>query len=194
MDTRELAAFSRKPSRKCCLIQLYPVVDAAKPRDDVPPVGPQAQLRALRTQDWWFESGTELRSWCPAAVYSACEACGLPCLPVGKAGSDWTHERVPQKPNRNALRVSPCCVSCPAGTAWRRRCSRGANGKPGCPNLLIQVLDAQALHPVQNIPHFRIQRKRHSALSEICIAALGIHASTFPFPAGLKTRTGGIKT
>jgi hypothetical protein len=54
----------------------------------------------------------------------------------------------------------------------------------GCPSFPAQVLDAQPLHPVQNIPHFCIQRKRHYALSEICIAALGIHVSAFPISGG----------
>ena len=55
------------------------------------------------SQDWWSENGPGLRWWCPAAGCSACAACELPCWPAGRAGSDWTHERVPQKPNQNAL-------------------------------------------------------------------------------------------
>jgi hypothetical protein len=40
----------------------------------------------------------------------------LPCSPTYKADSDWRHEKELQKPNRNALRVSPS-----------KNCLRGRN-------------------------------------------------------------------
>jgi hypothetical protein len=46
-------------------------------------------------------------------------------------------------PNRNALRVSPSRVACPAGTTWRRRCSREANTSRAALDFLLARLDAR---------------------------------------------------
>src|ERR1035438_8598526 len=110
-------------------------------RGGFPPEQQTPELAPM-PQGCWFGNALELRWLCPATVCSACAAYVLPCSPIGTTGSDWTHEIVPQKPNRNALRVSPSKVACPAGTPWRRRCSRGAEHNLGLPLFCFQHLDA----------------------------------------------------
>jgi hypothetical protein len=63
--------------------------------------------QAAQGRDWWCESVPVLRLSCPADAYSACAACGLPCWQADKAGNGWTLEKVLQKQDQNALRISP---------------------------------------------------------------------------------------
>ena len=113
---------TRPASGNSCLVTIVFLLndcglkDAVKRRGAVQPAGPRAPERAPRYRDWWFESGTELHWWCLAAVCSACAAYELPCSPVDRAGSDWTHERVPQKLNRNALQF--LLLSCLPGRSY----------------------------------------------------------------------------
>jgi hypothetical protein len=107
------------------------------------------------TQDCRFGNALEPRWSCPAAAYSAGAAYVLPCSPIGTTGSDWTHEKVPQKPNQNALRVSPSKIACPAGTSWRRRCSRGTIVTADFPFFPFQHLDAGPERTVHDPTHIR---------------------------------------
>src|SRR6185437_3307077 len=118
--------------------------NAVRRRDAAQSAVPLAR-QAPQPWDWSIESGPELHWSYPAAVCSACEACGLPCSPTDRAGSGWTHEKVPQKPNRNALRITPCYLTCPAGTTWRRRCMRGTRVLFLVPRLTILPTELDAL-------------------------------------------------
>ena len=91
-------------------------------------------------------SAPALHWWCPAAGYWACAICVSPCLPIGKAGSDWTRERVPQKPNQNALQFSPS-IELPGRDCLLRQCRQRSHGwAASCP---LKGLDAQRRRPVQ---------------------------------------------
>jgi hypothetical protein len=130
-------ALARKPPSNRCITSTIPLWGAVRRRGALQPARQQTLEPAPGTLDWWCESGPIPHWPCPAAGYSACAASVLPCSPVDRAGSDWTHERVPQIPNRNALRVSPSRVACPDGTAWRRRCSWGANTSKAAPQISV---------------------------------------------------------
>src|SRR5271170_6381149 len=76
---------------------------AIRPRGAVRWAGQGPPLSAPRFQDCWNGSEPEPHWSYPAVGSSACATSGLPCWPVDKAGSDWTHEKVPQKQDQNAL-------------------------------------------------------------------------------------------
>ena len=109
-NRRRAMTCKSKLLRDLCLTQLYPAGDAVKRRVGAQSAGPQLPVWEPGFRGWWFESGTELHLWCLAAVCSACAAYGWPCWPVDTTGSGWTRERVPQKPNQNALQylLSSC--------------------------------------------------------------------------------------
>jgi len=68
---------------------------------------PQAHLPASGIPGWSNGSGREPRWLCPATVCSACAIFWWPCSPIGRAGTGWTRERVPQILNQNAFKNSP---------------------------------------------------------------------------------------
>src|SRR5581483_807391 len=53
--------------------------------------------------DSWCENAPAPHSLCLEDGCSACAAYGSPCSPTGRADNDWTHEKVPQILNQNAL-------------------------------------------------------------------------------------------
>src|SRR3954454_7081560 len=93
----------------------------SKRRGAVPSAGPREPLRAY--QDWCCESGPGPHWWCPATASWACAACEWPCSPTGRAGSDWTREKVPRILNQNALQNLSLKSGRLGGTALRRQCS-----------------------------------------------------------------------
>jgi len=75
--------------------------------DNVEPVPGQVRTQPRKNRGWCCGISAGLRWSCPADACSACAACGWPCWPAGKAGNGWTHEKVPQIQDQNALRVTP---------------------------------------------------------------------------------------
>jgi len=138
------------------------------------------------SRDWRFESGPGLHWWCPAAVCSACAACGLPCSPVDTTGSDWRHEKVPQKPNQNALRNSPSKNWPRPEQRWRRWPSREANATRAAPSFHSQGLDARSERTVQNPDAPSHIMKQASSQIPDGHCRLGNHPTDFPVPAVCK--------
>jgi hypothetical protein len=125
--------------------------DAVRPHGAFLPVEPRAPLRAPRLQDWPIQNGIKLRLRCPAAACSACGAYELPCLPVDRAGSDWTREKVPEKQDQSALLISFFfkCLRTGRSQYATPVQQRGANTIEGCPKLQLHLLDAATAPRVQ---------------------------------------------
>ena len=137
---------------------------------------------------WWYGTGPELRWSYPAAVYSACAACGLPCWPAGKAGSGWRREKVLQKPNQNAYRVSPSKILCQP--ELNRPCSRGASSSRSAPKLpLPQSLDARNEPGVQN--HDALSRNVKQACCRISDTVFRLGDQPFCIPVPVATKDTG---
>jgi len=137
--------FQKQTALKPLYNSTIPCVRTLRRRDGAQFAGPRLPVWKPGFRGWRSESGTELHWWYLAAVCSACAAYGLPCWPVDKAGSGWTHERVPQKPNQNALQF--LLRNCLPGRYYLAPPVQP--GRPikrwEAPNFLFPFLDAQSV-------------------------------------------------